>query len=134
MSSFETILLERSNAIATLTINHPDRANALGQATMQELSQALDEVATDDSVRSVIITGAGERVFVGGADIRELAILSAVTARAFIRKLHKLIEKIRRLEKPIVAVVNGACLGAGLELVVGCDIVIASDTATFGMP
>ena len=134
MSAFETILLERTNAIATITINHPDRANVLSQATMQELCLALDEVAADDSLRSVIITGAGERVFVGGADIRELAILSAVTARAFIRKLHRLIEHIRRMEKPIVAAVNGACLGAGLELVVGCDIVIAADTATFGMP
>ena len=72
MSSFETILLERTDAIATLTINRPDRANVLSQATMQELSQALDEVASDDIVRSVIITGAGDRVFVGGADIREL--------------------------------------------------------------
>lgn len=134
MSSFETILLERADAIATITINHPDRANVLSQATMQGLSQALDEVAADDSVRSVIITGAGERTFVGGADIRELRELTAVSARVFIRKLHTLIEKIRRMEKPIVAAVNGACLGAGLELVVGCDIVISADTATFGMP
>lgn len=134
MSSFETILLERADAIATLTINHPDHANVLSQLTMHEINQALDEIATDDTIRSVIITGAGERVFVGGADIRELRELTAVSARAFIRNLHWLIENIRRIEKPIVAAVNGACLGAGLELVVGCDIVIAADTATFGMP
>lgn len=134
LSSFETILLERADEIATLTINHPDRANVLSQLTMHEINRALDEIADDDTIRSVIITGAGDRVFVGGADIRELAILSAVSARAFIRILHGLIEHIRRMEKPIVAAVNGACLGAGLELIVGCDLVIAAETATFGMP
>jgi len=134
MSSFQTILLERAGEIATLTINNPGRANILSQVTMQEITQAIDEIVTDDAVRSVIITGAGDRVFVGGADIRELRELTAVSARVFIRKLHTLIEKIRRMEKPVVAAVNGACLGAGLELVVGCDIVIAADVATFGMP
>lgn len=73
-------------------------------------------------------------MFVGGADIRELHQLTAVTARVFIRKLHTAIEKIRRLEKPVVAAVNGACLGAGLELAIGCDLVIAADSAVFGMP
>jgi enoyl-CoA hydratase/carnithine racemase len=131
---YTTILLERTEEIATLTFNTPARANLLSLATLQETSQALDEIAADETVRSLIITGAGKRVFVGGADIGELQQLTAVSARTFIRKLHSVIESIRRLEKPVVAAVNGACLGAGLELMVGCDIAVAAHTATFGMP
>lgn len=134
MSSYKTILIEHTEEIATLTFNNPARANVLSLATLQETSQALDEIAADESVRTVIITGAGDRVFVGGADIRELQQLTAVTARAFIRTLQSVIEKVRRMEKPVVAAVNGACLGAGLEVVIGCDIVLAAETATFGMP
>ena len=134
MSSYETIRLERDATIATLTIDNPRRANVLTRLTMEEIARAIDEIAADDAIRAAIITGAGDRVFVGGADIRELKELTAVTARAFIRTLHSAIEKIRRLEKPVVAAVNGACLGAGLELAIGCDAVIAAETATFGMP
>ena len=134
MSGYETILLDRADGIATVTINNPRRANVLSRAMMGEIARAMDEIAADESVRAAIITGAGDRVFIGGADIRELSQLTAVTARDFIRTLHAAIEKIRRLEKPVVAAVNGPCLGAGLELAIGCDIVVAADTATFGMP
>ncbi len=134
MQTYENFLVARTGEIATLTINTPQRANVLSKQTMRELMHAIDAIALDETVRAVIITGAGERVFVGGADIRELRELTAISARAFIRELHTLIEKIRRLEKPVVAAINGACLGAGLELAVGCDIIIAADTAIFGMP
>ncbi len=134
MDSDKNILLEREGNIAIITINNPQRANVLSQATMDELTRAIEAIAADDTLRSAIITGADERVFIGGADIRELRQLTAVTARTFIRKLHALIEQIRRMEKPVIAAVNGACLGAGLELVVGCDIVIAAESAVFGMP
>ena len=134
MSGYETILLERADGIATVTISNLRRANVLSRATMEDIARAIDEIAADESVRAAIITGAGDRDFVGGADIRELSELTAVTARAFIRTLHTAIEKIRRMEKPVVAAVNGACLGAGLELAVGCDIAVAAETAIFGMP
>ena len=127
-------MLFRSGEVATITINNPNRANVLSKRTIHELTHAIDAMALDEAVRAAIITGAGERVFVGGADIRELSELTATSARVFIRELHTLIEKIRRVEKPVVAAINGACLGAGLELAVGCDIMIAADTATFGMP
>lgn len=134
MRLYETILLEQSAEIVTVRINNPQRANVLSLTTMGELTQVIDDIAADATQRAVIITGTGERAFIGGADIRELRVLTAVSARSFIRKLHILIEKIRRLEKPVVAAINGACLGAGLELAVGCDAIIAADTAIFGMP
>lgn len=134
MDAEKNILLEREGEIAIITINNPGRANVLSRATIDQMAAAIDAVAADDVLRSVIITGAGERVFIGGADIRELRQLTAVTARTFIRQLHALIEKIRRMEKPVIAAVNGVCLGAGLELVVGCDMVIAAESAVFGMP
>ncbi|MEO7019473.1 MAG: enoyl-CoA hydratase-related protein [Ktedonobacteraceae bacterium] len=134
MHTYEMLLVTHTEEIATITINNPSRANVLSKQTIRELTHAIDAIALDETVRAVIITGAGERVFVGGADIRELHELTATTARLFIRELHTLIEKIRRLEKPVIAAVNGVCLGAGLELVVGCDIIIAAETALFGMP
>jgi len=134
MNVFQTILVDYDDEIATITINQPGKANILSQTTIQELTQVIDQIAIDETIRSVIITGAGDRVFIGGADIHDLSKLTAVSARIFIQKLHILIEKIRRLEKPVVAAINGACLGAGLELMVGCDLVIAAKTATFGMP
>lgn len=134
MNTYETLLITHTDEIVTLTINNPSRANVLSKQTIRELTHAFDEIAQDETVRAVILTGAGERVFVGGADIRELRELTAITARIFIRELHTLIDTIRRLEKPVIAAVNGVCLGAGLELVVGCDSIIAADTALFGMP
>src|SRR5690242_4531186 len=120
MNSYTNLLLEREGDIAIITINNPQRANVLSRATMEEMAGAIDVVAADETLRSVSSTGAGERVFIGGADIRELRQLTALPARTFIRQLHALIEKIRRMEKPVIAAVNGVCLGAGLELVVGC--------------
>ena len=133
MSHYETILVDRADSIALITFNNPRRANVLSRQMMDEISRAIDEIAAADSLRGVILTGEG-RTFIGGADIRELSQLTAVTARPFIRTLHNTIDKIRQLEKPVVAAVNGPCLGAGLELAIGCDLIIASENAVFGMP
>ena len=133
MSQYETILVDRAGGIALITFSNPRRANVISRQMMDEISRAIDEVATADSLRGAILTGEG-RTFIGGADIRELSQLTAVTARQFIRTLHTTIDKIRQLEKPVVAAVNGPCLGAGLELAIGCDLVIASENAVFGMP
>ncbi len=132
--NYETIRLEQAGEIATLTLNNPRRANVLSHTMLAELSGALAEVAEAETVRAVIITGAGERAFCGGADIREMARLAPVTAREFIGRLHNSLDEIRRLSKPVIAAINGACLGAGLELAASCDLVIAADTASFGMP
>lgn len=134
MQAYENLLVAYTEEIATITINNPQRANVLSRRTMRDLAHAIASMALDEAVRAVIITGAGERVFMGGADIRELSELTATSARAFIRELHTLIETVRNLEKPVIAAINGACLGAGLELAVGCDIILAADTAIFGMP
>lgn len=133
VSTYESIRLDRDGAIATITIDNQRRANALSVQIIDEMARAVAEVAADEALRAAIITGAG-RNFIGGADIGELKQLTAVTARGFIRHLHATIETIRKTEKPIIAAVNGACLGAGLELAIGCDIVVASEAAVFGMP
>ncbi|MEK7214964.1 MAG: enoyl-CoA hydratase-related protein [Chloroflexota bacterium] len=126
--------MQIDGAIATLTVNEPARANVLTRDNQYELRRLVGEFATNDDVRAIIVTGAGDRVFIGGADIAELRQLTAVTARSFIKTLHLTIEQIRSVEKPVVAAVNGACLGAGLELMLGCDCVVAGETAVFGMP
>ncbi|PYX67975.1 MAG: hypothetical protein DMG78_26455 [Acidobacteria bacterium] len=92
MEADKHILLEREGAIAIITVNNSQRANVLSRAIMDEIARAVEVIAADDTLRSAIITGAGERVFIGGADIRELRQLTAVTARTFIRRLHALIE------------------------------------------
>ncbi|MSQ27408.1 MAG: hypothetical protein EXR51_04625 [Dehalococcoidia bacterium] len=126
--------LQIDGAIATLTVNESGRANALTRHNQHELRRLLAELAMNDDVRAIIITGAGDRVFICGADIGELRQLTAVTARSYITELHHTIEQVRRIEKPVIAAVNGACLGAGLELMLGCDCVVAGETAVFGMP
>lgn len=133
MSNYEFVRLERDGVIATITIDNQRRVNVLSRQTISEIGAAVDEIVADNDLRGAIITGAGQH-FIGGADVRELKELTAVTARDFIRHLHTTINKIRRAEKPFIAAVNGACLGAGLELAIGCDMVIASEHAVFGMP
>lgn len=134
MPDYQTILVQNEAEIAILTINRPHKANILSRQTLAEISQALAEIAADETSRAVIITGAGERSFIGGADIREMAELTPASARHFIRQLHNTLNAIRQLEKPVVAAVNGVCLGAGLELAVSCDMILAADNASFGMP
>ena len=131
--AYEFIRLDCDGAVATITIDNQRKANAISVRVATEIGKAIDAVAADPGLRAAIITGAG-RNFIGGADIGELQQLDAITARDFIRHLHKTFEKIRNIEKPVIAAVNGACLGAGLELAICCDIVLAADGAVFGMP
>jgi enoyl-CoA hydratase len=134
MPNYETILVENEAEIATLLINRPQKANILSRQTLAEMGQAIKEIAANETIRAVIITGAGERSFISGADIREMAELTPASARFFIRQLHTTLEAIRQLEKPVIAAVNGVCLGAGLELAVSCDFILAAENASFGMP
>jgi enoyl-CoA hydratase len=131
--SYETLLVERRDRVATIIINRPDKRNALNIKTREEGAAALDELAQDDSVRVVIITGAGDKAFIAGADIGEFAGRTAVVQRSVMLG-RSLFTAIDNFPKPVIAMINGYCLGGGNELAMACDIRIASETAHFGQP
>jgi enoyl-CoA hydratase len=133
--AYENILVERDDQIATITLNRPKQLNALSGAVLQDLDQAFNELASDDGVRAIVITGSGDRAFAAGADIGELnQIERASEGRMMALRSHDLGRKMARLPKPIVAAINGFALGGGLELALACDIRIASETAQLGLP
>jgi len=129
----ENILLERRGRVALITINRPDKLNALNIATRKELAEALDELRNDEEVRVVVITGAGEKAFVAGADINEFAGRTAIQQRA-VMKARSVLTAAEDFPKPLIAMINGFCLGGGCELALSCDLRIASDRAKFGQP
>jgi enoyl-CoA hydratase len=131
---FETIRLDRDGAVATLTIDRRAVLNALNRATMDELRRAVLELKRDDAVRAVIVTGAGEKAFVAGADIQELERLTATEAATYALEGQHVLDLIEHLGKPVVAAVNGFALGGGCELAMACTLRIAADTARFGQP
>ncbi len=120
--------------VARLTVDHPGKLNILNRALMAELGDRLEALAGDERLRAVVLTGAGERAFIGGADIRDLAALDQASARDFITLLHRACDAARRLPAPVIARIEGYALGAGLEVAAACDIRIAVDSARFGMP
>jgi len=130
---FKFLTLEVADRIATLTVNRPDKLNALNDATIAELGQAIDQIRVDDSIGGVIITGAG-RAFVAGADISELSGQTPVLAKARARGGQEMFRRIETCPKPVIAAVNGFALGGGCELAMACHIRIASDAAKFGQP
>ena len=133
--SYDNILFERDGAVATITVNRPKVLNALSQATIADLAAALREVEEDADLRVAIITGAGEKAFVAGADITELrALPSADAARQLAERGHQLGLYIAQMRKIVIAAVNGFALGGGCELAMSCDIRIAADTARLGQP
>ncbi|MDA1308369.1 MAG: enoyl-CoA hydratase [Proteobacteria bacterium] len=120
--------------IVTVTLDRQDKLNALDRASIDALIAAFTSLADDPALRVVVLTGAGPKSFVGGADINELRTLDADTGRAFISALHDLFVLIRKLPVPVIARVNGYSLGAGMELAAACDLRVASENAVFGMP
>ncbi len=132
--AFEHILVSSDGPITTLTINRPERSNALNTQAIVELRQAVEATRKTPETRVIVITGAGERSFIGGADIHELGQLDVFTGETFIRTLHESMRALREHPAPVIAAVNGYALGAGLELVMSCDIAIASENAQLGMP
>ena len=120
--------------VARVTIDNQRRLNCLSTPLILELSGAFKKLSDDRTLRAVVLTGAGERAFIGGADLNELGALSADSARLFITRLHQACDAIRKCPVPVIGRVNGFCLGAGLEVAASCDMRAASDNATFGMP
>jgi enoyl-CoA hydratase len=131
--SYETLIVERRNRVALITINRPEKRNALNIRTREEGAAALDELREDASVGVVVFTGAGDKAFVAGADIAEFSGRTAITQRAVMLG-RSLFTAIDGFPKPVIAMVNGYCLGGGCELALACDIRIASETASFGQP
>jgi enoyl-CoA hydratase/carnithine racemase len=121
--------------VATVTIQRPEKLNSLPREVMDQLVQAFRDLAREADLRCAVLTGAGEKAFIGGADIEQMAELaSPAEARAFIEKVHGCCQAIRDLPCPVIARINGYCLGAGLEIAAACDLRIASDHAILGMP
>jgi enoyl-CoA hydratase/carnithine racemase len=125
--------LERGR-LARLTIDNAPKLNSLNRALMAEIIEAADGLAADPQLRLVVLTGAGERAFVGGADIGEIAALHRESAREFITLVHRCCDAFRRMPVPVIARIDGYALGAGLELACACDLRVASGRALFGMP
>lgn len=131
---YETLLVEVEQHICIITINRPDKLNAINKTVMEELSKAIDEVYNNTNIKSAIITGSGGKAFVAGADITEFQGLSKEHGMALAKKGHDIFFKIENAPKPIVAAVNGFALGGGCELALSCHFMIASDNAKFGQP
>jgi len=134
LDSLENILIERDGAIAVVTINRPKVLNALSTQTIDELRRVMLSLRHDEAVRAVILTGAGEKSFVAGADINELAAQSPASGRELSLRGQHVFDLIENLGKPVIAAINGYALGGGCELALACTIRIAVDTARIGQP
>jgi enoyl-CoA hydratase len=131
---FENILLDIDGVVATLTVNRPEKMNAVNNATVEELDQALEQIEKNTDLRALILTGAGEKSFVAGADINEVNKRDAITGRAETRRRQEVYTRLENLEIPSIAAINGFALGTGLELAMVCSIRIASAKALLGQP
>lgn len=132
--AFEHVQVEIDGAVALVTVNRPAALNALNAATIRELEQAMVQVRDDGAVRAVVLTGAGAKAFVAGADIKEMSTLSPIEGHAYARTGQRLLDLIENLGKPVIAAINGFALGGGNELAMACTLRLAADTAKFGQP
>jgi len=131
---YRTILYEKENGIGVVCINRPQALNALNSGVFSELYQVFSEISTDNKVKVVIITGAGDKAFVAGTDITEMKSRSSLEIKDFAMAVRKANEAIYNLGKPVIAAINGFALGGGLELAMVCDLRICSESARFGQP
>jgi enoyl-CoA hydratase len=132
--SYQNLLVESRDGVAFVTINRPDKLNALNDATVAEIDAAFAAIAADPATRGVVLTGAGEKAFVAGADIAELATQSPVDGKERSIRGQRVLDRIERLGKPVIAAVNGFALGGGCELAMACHVRIASENAKLGTP
>ena len=134
MADFTNLLLEESDGIMTITINRESKLNALNVDTIRELREAFQQVIDDPSVKGTIVTGAGEKAFVAGADIGEFSELNEMHARKFSEEGQEVFRMIEECHTPVIAVVNGFALGGGCELAMACHMRVATQVAKFGQP
>lgn len=134
MSESTAIAVESREGIATITVSGERKLNAVGSAALEALIAAEERLAADPGLRLVILSGAGERAFIGGADIAEMAELDPESGRAFITLVHRACEGLRRLPVPSIARIRGYCLGAGMEIAAACDLRIGAEGSRYGMP
>src|SRR5215211_1215173 len=132
--AFDNLLIERDGAVAIVTINRPTVLNALNASTMDELRRAMLDFKMDDSVRAIVLIGAGEKSFVAGADINELAVQTPTGGREHALTGQHVLDVIENLGKPVIAAINGFALGGGCELAMACTVRMAADTARLGQP
>ena len=132
--SFENIIFEQENNIAKITFNRPKALNALNPALLIEFSTALDEIAENESLKVLILTGSGDKAFVAGADISHITTLNPLQAKKFARDGQNILKKLENLPIPVIAAVNGFALGGGTEVSLSCDFIYASENAKFGLP
>lgn len=132
--TFDNLQFERDDAVAIVTFNRPKVLNALNGQTLTELEAAIAALKADAGIRAVVLTGAGEKSFVAGADINELAVQTPVEGKEHARRGQMIFDAIENLGKPVIAAVNGFALGGGCELAMACTIRLAADTARFGQP
>jgi enoyl-CoA hydratase len=130
----QTLLFSAANRIATITINRPDKLNALNAQAKSELREVFTQIKTDNTVDVVILTGAGEKAFVAGTDIKELTTLNSESGKEFSAQGQEVFDLIENLGKPVIAAVNGYALGGGCELALACHIRVTSENAKFGQP
>ncbi len=132
---FDNLILESlEGGVYCLTINRPKVLNALNQATLEEINQVLDQLDMNKGVRVLLITGAGEKAFVAGADIEEMKQFSALEAKAFSHFGHSVLRRLENADFPVIGLINGFALGGGCELAMSCDFILASDNAKFAQP
>jgi len=132
--TFESLIVDRAGAVATVTINRPAVLNALDGATIDELDRCIGELSTEATTRVIVLTGAGERAFIAGADIKELAAMTPTSAREVARRGQAMCDRIERCGRPVIAAINGVALGGGCEVAMACAIRVAADTARIGQP
>lgn len=126
------IIYEKSEGVATITLNRPEALNAFSKELIEEIFHAIDDIKADDDIRVVVLTGAGEKAFSAGADIKAMAGMNALKARELSLMGERLCTELEKLEKPVIAAINGYALGGGMEVSMACDLRIASETARMG--
>jgi enoyl-CoA hydratase/carnithine racemase len=132
--NYENIVFEKKDRIAYVTVNRPKVLNALNMATMEELRTVFTEIKNDGAIRVAILTGSGEKAFVAGADIAELAQHDAVSGKEYTHRGQSVLDLIENLGKPVIACINGFALGGGCEIAMACTVRLASESAKFGQP